>query len=109
MPRPRRVGPYAAVGSLVFLSAILIGMVYGAEFDVLSYIIKRSFGLAAFGRIYGTIFAVFQLGAALGATLLPLSRAQFQSYAPGLTAYAVALAVSGVLFVLLKEQPRETQ
>jgi len=91
MPRPRRVGPNAAVGSLVFLSAIPIGMVYGAEFDVLSYIIKRSFGLAAFGRIYGTIFAVFQLGA----TLLPLSRAQFRSYAPGLTAYAVALLVSG--------------
>lgn len=94
----------APVGGLVFLSAILIGMVYGAEFDVLSYIIKRSFGLAAFGRIYGTVFAVFQLGAALGATLLPLSRAQFQSYTPGLTAYAIALLVSGLLFVLLKER-----
>jgi len=92
------------VGGLVFLAAILIGMVYGAEFDVLSYIIKRNFGLAVFGRIYGTIFAVFQLGAALGATLLPLSRAQFQSYAPGLTAYAVALLVSGLLFVMLKER-----
>lgn len=94
----------APVGGLVFLSAILIGMVYGAEFDVLSYIIKRSFGLAAFGRIYGTVFAVFQLGAALGATLLPLSRVQFQSYTPGLTAYAIALLVSGLLFALLKER-----
>lgn len=92
------------VGGLVFLSAILIGMVYGAEFDVLSYIVRRSFGLAAFGRIYGTIFAVFQLGAALGATLLPLSRAHFQSYAPGLTAYAAALLICGLLFVLLKEK-----
>lgn len=91
-------------GGLVFVCAILIGMIYGAEFDVLSYIIKRNFGLAAFGRIYGTIFAVFQLGAALGATLLPLSRAYFQSYGPGLMAYATALVVSGLLFVLLKEQ-----
>ncbi|WP_245505177.1 MFS transporter [Neorhizobium sp. S3-V5DH] len=97
------------VGPLVFVSAILIGMVYGAEFDVLSYIIKRNFGLAAFGRIYGTIFAVFQLGAALGATLLPLSRAYWQSYGPGLTAFAIALLVSGLLFAMLKEHAKRKQ
>ncbi|MCY1667457.1 MFS transporter [Rhizobium sp. SL86] len=91
-------------GGLVFVSAILIGLVYGAEFDVLSYIIKRNFGLAAFGRIYGTIFAVFQFGAALGATLLPLSRAHLQSYGPGLVIYAAALLASGVLFILLRNR-----
>ncbi|MCA1371145.1 MFS transporter [Ensifer sp. IC3342] len=88
-------------GYVAFACAILIGMVYGAEFDVLSYLIKRYFGLPTFGRIYGSIFAIFQLGAALGATLLPLSRAQFQSYGPGLTLYAAALAVSSVLFLCL--------
>lgn len=91
-------------GSLVFVSAILIGMVYGAEFDVLSYIIKRNFGLTAFGRTYGIVFAIFQLGAASGATLLPLSRAHFQSYTPGLTVYAVALVASGLLFLFLREK-----
>lgn len=91
-------------GAIVYLCAILIGMVYGAEFDVLSYIIKRSFGLASFGRVYGTIFAVFQLGAALGATLLPLSRTQFQSYGPGLAVYAAVLVLSGILFVVLKDR-----
>lgn len=95
------VGPTSGV---VYLCAILIGMVYGAEFDVLSYIIKRSFGLASFGKIYGTIFAVFQLGAALGATLLPLSRTHFQSYTPGLAVYAGALIVSGLLFVVFRER-----
>lgn len=91
-------------GAVVYLCAILIGMVYGAEFDVLSYVIKRSFGLASFGRVYGTIFAVFQLGAALGATLLPLSRTQFQSYGPGLAVYAAVLVLSGILFVVLKDR-----
>lgn len=91
-------------GSLVFVCAILIGMVYGAEFDVLSYIIKRNFGLKAFGRTYGLVFAIFQLGAAAGATLLPLSKAHFQSYSPGLMVYVVALLASGLLFLLLKEK-----
>jgi MFS family permease len=96
-------GLYAAglTGNTAFLCAILIGAIYGAEFDVLSYVVKRLFGLATFGRVYGLIFSVFQLGAALGATILPLSRAYYGGYAPGLFAYAAALVASAVLFVLL--------
>lgn len=47
------------------LCAAAIGFVVGAEFDVLSYIIPRYFGIKAFGTIYGVIFAAFQLFAAL--------------------------------------------
>ncbi|MEX2694725.1 MFS transporter [Rhizobium mongolense] len=88
-------------GYVAFGCAILIGMVNGAEFDVLSYLIKRYFGLPTFARLYGSIFAIFQFGAALGATLLPLSRAQFQSYGPGLMLYAAALAIGSILFLCL--------
>jgi len=96
-------GLYAAgaTGGMAFVCAILIGAIYGAEFDVLSYVVKRLFGLAIFGRVYGVIFSVFQLGAALGATLLPLSRAHFGGYGPGLIAYAVALLLSAALFLCL--------
>jgi MFS family permease len=99
-------GLYAlgATGNTAFLCAILIGAIYGAEFDVLSYVVKRLFGLATFGRVYGLIFAVFQLGAALGATVLPLSRAYLDGYGPGLLAYAAVLVVSAMLFMLLASQ-----
>jgi MFS family permease len=96
-----------AIGSawgVEFICAILIGAIYGAEFDVLSYVVKRFFGLAIFGRVYGLIFAVFQFGAALGATVLPLSRTYLGGYAPGLLAYALALVASAVLFLLLSPQ-----
>ncbi|WP_181150047.1 MFS transporter [Ensifer aridi] len=92
---------FGPTGYLAFGCAVLIGMVYGAEFDVLSYLIKRYFGLPTFGRIYGSIFAIFQLGAALGATVLPLSRMHLQSYGPGLSAYAAALIISAILFLCL--------
>ncbi len=91
-------------GNVAFVSAILIGAIYGAEFDVLSYVVKRLFGLATFGRTYGLIFATFQLGAGLGATVLPLSRAQFGGYGPGLLAYAAALIVSAILFIPLTSE-----
>ena len=81
---------------------ILIAGVIGAEFDVLSYITKKYYGIASFGRAYGVVYSVFQLGAALGATALPLSRLHLGSYAPGLLAYAVILAAAATCFLLLR-------
>lgn len=81
---------------------ILIAGVIGAEFDVLSYITKKYYGIASFGRAYGVVYSVFQLGAALGATALPLSRQHLGSYAPGLLAYAAILAATAACFLLLR-------
>ena len=81
---------------------VLIAGVIGAEFDVLSYITKKYYGIASFGRAYGIVYSVFQLGAALGATALPLSRLHLGSYAPGLLAYATILAAAAACFLLLR-------
>ena len=50
------------------MSALLIGFLLGAEFDVLAFLIKRYYGNVAYGRIYGVIFGVFYLGSGLGIT-----------------------------------------
>ncbi len=86
----------------LLISPILIGAVIGAEFDVLSYIIKKYFGIRSFGRAYGVVFAVFQFGAAVGATLLPLSLRHMGGYGPGLIAYAVSLLIAALCFLLLR-------
>jgi MFS family permease len=88
-------------GPSVFLSAILLGGVFGAEFDVLSFVVKRYFGLRAFGRTYGVVFALFQLGSALGAILLPLSRVYTGSYVLGLSVFCAAMAIVAACFILL--------
>lgn len=89
-------------GIALLISPILIGGVIGAEFDVLSYMIKKYFGIASFGRANGVIFSIFQLGAAIGATVLPLSRSNLGSYTPGLLAFAAALLVSAACFAVLR-------
>lgn len=85
-------------GGLVFLSACLIGLVVGAEFDVLAFMIKRYFGMVAYGKLYGVIFAVFQFGGGIGAAALPISRGYFGSYTPGLYAFGVILVLSALVF-----------
>ena len=55
-----------ASGGLAVLCAVLVGMATGAEFDVIAFFISRYLGLKSFGKIYGQIFGVFQLGCGLG-------------------------------------------
>jgi predicted MFS family arabinose efflux permease len=92
-------------GGIVWLPAALIGLVVGAEFDVLGYTIKRYFGVAAFGKIYGLIFAIFQLGAALGAAAFALAHDAYGSYAMGLYGAALALTLACLTFASLPGYP----
>jgi MFS family permease len=93
---------------MIFVSAVLIGLAFGAEFDVLGYMIKTHFGLKSFGIIYGVIFALFQLGAGIGASALPMSREAYGSFLPGMWASAVIAVLCGLTFLMFKDQPAET-
>ena len=57
-------------GLPTFFASILVGLATGAEFDVMSYLTSRYFGLRSFGQLYGYFFSVFQLGAAFGPLLM---------------------------------------
>ena len=90
---------YALYPQFGYVSALLIGFLLGAEFDVLAFLIKRYYGNAAYGRVYGVIFGVFYLGSAVGIWGLPKLRelSADLSYDNGLYAAAVILAASAIL------------
>ncbi|MFJ8748754.1 MFS transporter [Streptomyces sp. NPDC102441] len=81
------------------IAAALTGLLIGAEFDVLSYLVPRYFGRLAFGKIYGLAFAVFQLGGAVATVLVGVSRQSFGSYTPAMLTLAVACVVCAGLFL----------
>ena len=92
---------YAVYPAAAFVSSALLGLVVGAEFDVLAFLIKRYFGTEAFGRIYGTMFAVFQFTSGLSVAAFAFSRQTFGSYTPGLYGLVVILVVAAYLLVRL--------
>jgi MFS family permease len=94
-----------AHGAVVFLAAALLGLLVGAEFDVLGYLVRRYFGPIAFGKLYGAIFAVFQLGGALGAAAFAYSHAWSGSYRQGLYAAVLVLAAAAGVFAALPRYP----
>jgi MFS family permease len=94
---------YALYPEVGYVSALLIGFLLGAEFDVLAFLIKRYYGNVAYGRIYGVIFALFYLGSGIGIWGLPKLRelSADLSYDNGLYAAAVILVVSAVLMAFM--------
>ena len=97
-----------ASGNGAFLCSALIGLLFGAEFDVLAYIIKRQFGLKAFGKLYGLAFALFQFGAGFGTAVLPMTRDRFGSYSVGLGGFAVLLVLAAAVLSLIPEDEVKT-
>src|SRR5690606_38717570 len=94
---------YALAPNLGYVSAILIGLLLGAEFDVLAFLIKRYYGNAAYGRVYGVVFGVFYLGSAVGIWGLPKLREMSAdlSYDNGLYVAAAILIASAILMTFI--------
>jgi MFS family permease len=92
---------YATYPNAGYVSALLIGFLLGAEFDVLAFVIKRYYGNVAYGRIYGVIFGVFYLGSGLGIAGIAWFRQTFGNYNNGLFVAAGILLASALLMVLL--------
>lgn len=85
--------------------ALLLGLAAGAEIDFLSYFAVRHFGIRAYGRIYGWLFAMFSLGNGLGAPLVGAIYDSAGSYQPALWTAAVLFAGGAALFASLAWQP----
>ena len=72
-----------------YVAAILLGSAIGAEVDFVSFLVRRYFDQAAFGRLYGIAFGLYILGTAIGPVTLGYSFDHLGGYRPGLLVFAV--------------------
>lgn len=77
-------GPAAGYGA-----AVLLGAAIGAEVDFVSFLVRRYFDQAAFGRLYGIAFGLYILGTAIGPVALGASFDHLGGYRSGLLIFAV--------------------
>lgn len=83
--------------AMSFLAALMIGVVTGAEVDFIAFLVRRYFGRAAFGRLYGLAFGLFILGSGTGPILLGLSFDRLGGYRIGLLSFAALGAVAALI------------
>jgi len=72
-----------------YLAAVLLGSAIGAEVDFVSYLVRRYFDPAAFGRLYGIAFGLYIFGTAIGPVTLGYSFDHLGGYRPGLLLFGV--------------------
>ena len=83
-----------------YVAALLVGVVTGAEVDFIAFLVRRYFGAAAFGRLYGLAFGLFILGSGTGPILLGLSF-DHGGYRVGLMAFsALSITASLITFAM---------
>nr|XP_061799055.1 uncharacterized MFS-type transporter YbfB-like [Nerophis lumbriciformis] len=92
-------------GPPALIAAIMIGLGFGAESDLIGYFVSRYFGLKSFGEIYGYIYAAFLVGAGAGPFLLGTGYDMLGSYIPLLKGFAIASGCGCLLFLLLRPFP----
>ena len=93
-----------STGSAV-LAVFLLGSAAGAEFDVMAFFCTQYFGRPAFGRTYGTMFAILNLGGGIGAYLTGVCYDIFSSYYLALLLGAVLMSIAMLITIILGEYP----
>ena len=89
-----------------YLVAMLLGAVVGAEVDFTAFFVRRYFGSAAFGRLYGLTFGIFLIGTGTGPVLLGLSIDRFGDYRPGALLFTVACVGIVLLSMAMPPYPK---
>jgi MFS family permease len=91
------------------LGAIAFGLSIGAEIDLIGYMTGRYFGMRAFGRVYGLLYAAALLGGAGSPLLYGAIFDATGSYQLALWQSAGMLLASAVLFLTLPRAAESPQ
>jgi MFS family permease len=87
------------------LGAIAYGLAIGSEIDLVAYLAARYFGLGAYGRIYGALYAAVLVGSALSPIGYGIVVDEAGSYANALFAASALLVLAALLLRTLPRFP----
>lgn len=87
--------------AITILGAMLVGAGLGAESDLMPFILRRAYGMRAFGRTFGLSFTLLSLGTVIGPAATGLAFDRGGSYTVMLIFFAVSGITAGTLICLL--------
>ena len=86
---------------VAIIATLLITVGSGAESDFVGYLVGRYFGLKCYGQIFGTIYAMFMVGIALGPFLFGVAFDTFGDYRIPFGLAGLGLAIICILLLFL--------
>jgi MFS family permease len=83
--------------STVYIAAFLVGLAFGAEMDVMAFLLGRYFGLHNLGKVFGVAFGGFVLAGGLGPLIMGLAFDKTGSYRMALSFFSLATAAASAV------------
>lgn len=96
--------PWNSVTTLV-VAVCCLGAAWGAEGDVIAYLVARRFSLALYSTVLSILSAAIGVSSALGALILSWTLKASPSFNGFLTFAGIAAFIGGALFLLLARRP----
>ena len=90
---------------MISLSMIIIGLAAGAELDLLAFLASRYFGLKDYGKLYGSLYIFFSIGAGLAPALFGRYFDTNGNYNFLLYLIVITSLISGILMLTLGRYP----
>lgn len=90
---------------LVIFGVLSIGLLLGAEIDMMSYMTLRYFGVRSFGEIYGLLMGVYTMVTIGGPLLAAVLLATGGGYAAAYGAAAASFVVATLVLLVLSRVP----
>jgi predicted MFS family arabinose efflux permease len=84
----------------VLFAMFLVGLATGAELDIVPFALRQAFGMRSYGKLFGVVFALYQLGPVFGAPLMGASFDRMGSYAPMLAIFSGCSFIAAFLTIL---------
>lgn len=88
------------------VAALMVGVCFGAEADLIALLCGNYFGLRAYGFVYGVIYALFTLAVAIGPIWVGAMYDALGSYHQALFTITGILIVGATVFLILPRRPR---
>jgi MFS family permease len=86
-----------ATGAWIIVAVVFMGLLVGAEFDMMAFIVSRYFGIRAFGALYGFMLMFVEAANAAGMLLMGWCYQLLHSYIPMLCIFEVLLLTAVAL------------
>jgi MFS family permease len=84
-------------------AVLFIGLAFGAEGDLIGYLVVRIFGVRIYSSVLGLMTAITSVSAALGALLVSLTLSVTKTYTLFLNISGTAVLIGSFLFLLLRK------
>jgi len=86
-----------ATGTPALVGAFMVGLGFGAEVDIIAYLMSRYFGLRSLGTAFGFAFGAFVLAGGVGPLIMGFAFDHTGSYRVPLAGFFVATVVAAAL------------